>query len=476
MKKQRREDKGITLIALIITVVVLIILAGIGIGALVNQDGIVDKANEAKLQTEKKDIEEQINIMTIQSMDKYGNVIRETLKTKLEDLPEGKEIVDGDGYIGVIYPEYAFKIELSNGKVAEYIPPVIVDGVNIPEGYVASQVPGENTVEEGLVIYEIPEGATVNWTDNEDGDGKNQSTITLPGETEAKNLQETVNQYVWIPVDDINSMVMCSSNTGTSVCNLVYNEETDELACTTPAHSETESKLVGRLYTGTSSDTTDGDGNTIYSYTMDFIKRDQTYNTSSYHEPNTVSSDASNGLTIEQLESDFTAMAKSVAKNGGFYISRYEVGANGDSKKNQQVLTAASSDGSNYLGANKWYGLYNTIRNINENKQMIWGCQYDQVIKFLKENGEDPENGHTYIANSRDLSGQNELDCMKNIYDLEGNHREWTAEAYSTNSRALRGSDCNDAYNGRFNPASCRYNSNPANSLNYRSSRSTLYL
>ena len=55
MKKQkRRKEKGITLIALIITVVVLIILAGIGIGALVNQDGVVDKAKEAKLETEKK--------------------------------------------------------------------------------------------------------------------------------------------------------------------------------------------------------------------------------------------------------------------------------------------------------------------------------------------------------------------------------------------------------------------------------------
>ena len=80
-----KGKNGITLIALIITVVILIILAGIGIGALVNQDGIVDKANEAKIETERKDIEEQINIMTIQSMDQYGNVIRETLKTKLED-------------------------------------------------------------------------------------------------------------------------------------------------------------------------------------------------------------------------------------------------------------------------------------------------------------------------------------------------------------------------------------------------------
>ena len=269
-RERRREEKGITLIALIITVVVLIILAGIGIGALVNQDGIVDKANEAKLETEKKDIEEQINIMTIQSMDKYGNVIRETLKTKLEDLPEEKEIVDGGNYIGVIYPEYEFYIELGSGKISEIKPPIVVDGVSIPSEYTASQISTEDSEAEGLVIYEIQEGATVNWTDNEDSNGKNQSTIILPGETEEKNLQESVNQYVWIPVEEINDMVMCESNNklededGNKICNLVYNEETDELACTNPAHSETATDLVGRLYTGTSSDTTDGDGNTIY--------------------------------------------------------------------------------------------------------------------------------------------------------------------------------------------------------------------
>ena len=49
---------------------------------------------------------------------------------------------------------------------------------------------------------------------------------------------------------------------------------------------------------------------------------------SGHHEPNTVSYDADNSLTIEQLKSDFTAMAKSVAKNGGFYTSRYEIGEN----------------------------------------------------------------------------------------------------------------------------------------------------
>ena len=326
----------------------------------------------------------------------------------------------------------------------------------LPEGYVTSRIPGENTIQDGLVIYEMPEGGEINW-DNQ--------TITINGTT--TNLLETVNQYVWIPVDDINSMVMCSSNTGDSVCNLVLDGNT--LKCTT--HPDTATDIVGRLYTSSRT------GSNPYSYIMDFTKRDQTYTAGSgYHEPNTVSSDASNGLTLSQLKSDFTAMAKSVAKNGGFYISRYEVGEGGNSKKGQAVLTAGSSDGSNYLGANKWYGLYNTIRKIDENKQMIWGCQYDQVIKFLKENEEAPEIGHTYIAGSRALSGQNELDKMKNIYDLEGNHYEWTAEAYSADNRAYRGSVHHLAFSGTFYPASRRNDSYPTNSNNNNSSRSTLYL
>ena len=422
MKKQeRRKEKGITLVALVITIIVLIILAGITLNIVLDNDGIINK--------------------TKQGAEEYEN----------EQKAEQELLGEIEGYI-----EYA-------GKTAP-----------IPEGYTKSQITTEDDVAEGLVIYEIPEGATVNWTDNEDTNGKNQSTITLPGETEAKNLQETVNQYVWIPVDNINDMVMCKSNTGESICNLVYDENANTLTCT--IHSDTATELVGRLYTTTETRTTDEEGNSICSYIMDFTEKNQTYNTSSWHEPNTVSADADNGLELSQLKSDFTTMAKSVAKNGGFYISRYEVGVNGESKKGQKVLTSNNTDGSNYLGVNSWYGLYNTIRKIEEKKQMIWGCQYDQIIKFLKENGEDPEIGHTYIADSRALSGQNKQDCMKNMYDLEGNYREWTTEAYSTNNRAHRGSSYDDVIHSLFFSVSNRNENLPTSDYGSGSSRSTLYL
>ena len=374
-KQERREEKGITLVALVVTIIVLIILAGVTLNIVLDNDGIINKAKQAA--------------------DDYENAQKEE-----------QELL---------------------GQIEKYLNPLI------PDGYVVSSVPGENIVSSGLVIYEGDEPVT------------------------EENHEESMlnrNQYVWIPVDDINSMVMCSSNTGDSICNLVYDEETNTLECTNPEHASTATNLVGRLYTSTRTSTTDGD-NTIYSYTMDFTKKDQTYDSNGYHEPNTVSSDASNSLTIEQLKSDFTTMAKSVAKNGGFYISRYEVGENGDSKKNQKVLTAASSDGSNYLGANMWYGLYNTIRKIDENKQMIWGCQYDQVIKFI---GEEAQIGHSdrNLTISKALSGQNELDKMNNVYDLEGNYREWTLENYSSDIRVIRGSNFGGINEGKFYPASYR--------------------
>ena len=132
--------------------------------------------------------------------------------------------------------------------------------IPIPDGYVASQVEGENTKEDGLVIYEGREPVTE--------------------ENHASALVSR-NQYVWIPVEDINDMVMCSSNSGSSVCNLELDGET--LKCTT--HSATATNLVGRWYDVTDTYIEEGDKTICYS-TMNFKERDQTYNDNSgYREP-----------------------------------------------------------------------------------------------------------------------------------------------------------------------------------------------
>ena len=57
-----KNVKGITLIALVITIIVLLILAGVTIATLTGDNGILTKANEAKTITNEKDEEEQIEI------------------------------------------------------------------------------------------------------------------------------------------------------------------------------------------------------------------------------------------------------------------------------------------------------------------------------------------------------------------------------------------------------------------------------
>ena len=61
-----KSNKGITLIALVVTIVVLLILAGVSISMLTGENGIIKQAQDAKLQTEigevtASDVQDQFN-------------------------------------------------------------------------------------------------------------------------------------------------------------------------------------------------------------------------------------------------------------------------------------------------------------------------------------------------------------------------------------------------------------------------------
>ena len=51
MVEKIKENKGITLIALVITIIVLLILAGVSIAMLTGENGILTQANKAKVET-----------------------------------------------------------------------------------------------------------------------------------------------------------------------------------------------------------------------------------------------------------------------------------------------------------------------------------------------------------------------------------------------------------------------------------------
>ena len=62
MANNKRNARGITLIALVITIIVLLILAGVTIAALSGDNGILKRATQAKTKTVKENAEEQIKL------------------------------------------------------------------------------------------------------------------------------------------------------------------------------------------------------------------------------------------------------------------------------------------------------------------------------------------------------------------------------------------------------------------------------
>ena len=74
MGKKTKEIRGITLIALVVTIVVLLILAGITINLIFNDNGIISKAREAKEETEKAVSDEKLKLDYIGTLlDSYIN-------------------------------------------------------------------------------------------------------------------------------------------------------------------------------------------------------------------------------------------------------------------------------------------------------------------------------------------------------------------------------------------------------------------
>ena len=77
-----KNSKGITLIALVITIIVLLILAGVSIAMLTGNNGILTQANTAKSDTAKAEAVEKIN-MELNAL--YSSVLASTTKETFDD-------------------------------------------------------------------------------------------------------------------------------------------------------------------------------------------------------------------------------------------------------------------------------------------------------------------------------------------------------------------------------------------------------
>ena len=121
MKKLKtKENKGITLIALVVTTVVLILLAGTSINFVLGDNGIITKAQQAKMQTEFSKYKEELDLFN-------GKQLIENQEYQLKTLTAGKNSVsyntkeDNNGTIKEILTsisnKYLDKIEIIKGEI-----------------------------------------------------------------------------------------------------------------------------------------------------------------------------------------------------------------------------------------------------------------------------------------------------------------------------------------------------------------------
>ena len=95
MNTKKKNARGITLIALVITIIVLLILAGVTINALSGENGIITKSKEAKIKTEKSRTIEKINLAILTAMTKGdGDIDNATLREELEKEGYSVEVID----------------------------------------------------------------------------------------------------------------------------------------------------------------------------------------------------------------------------------------------------------------------------------------------------------------------------------------------------------------------------------------------
>ena len=96
----KKKDKGITLIALVISLIVLLILASVTIAALSGNNGILTKAKEAKEKTEIVEEKEVVELATISAQmgEEYQSLNQVNLQKEIDkQYGEGKTIVRDNG-------------------------------------------------------------------------------------------------------------------------------------------------------------------------------------------------------------------------------------------------------------------------------------------------------------------------------------------------------------------------------------------
>ena len=534
--KIKKQQKGITLIALVVTIIILLILAGVSIAMLTGNNGVLTQAKSAKENTRVGEVQEKVKLAAQAALtDNLGNGIeKEKFQEELNNMfTQGEQV-------GLEYDETnkkytvtvdKYEVEVSNmGAVGEAKEATIQAKLTLTYKN-TEQKAGENVAK--VVDKNVPIPTNFYYV----GGTKDTGVVISDNsadENQGVDSNLSGNQFVWVPVnqnqklqidvtskDDISSISLkdpfgeeklTESNVGKT-----YNKKDQEptingtyslTITTTTGKTKTTKLAVHSLYKQDFWKAIDVDlsRTTIEAELKEMAKKQGFSSLEDYAK-------SMNFETVEKMIEDYTnykkqsinytdndANQESVNTYGGFYIARYEAGdgdANGTPRR-------SSSSNSNTVVSKKGAIVYNFISQPDSitraesmysgKSKLISGAGWDRTLNWLIETKAKTENEvfvnssswgnyndstgnaktNSGMDNMNYTTGRNEAWKANNIYDLAGNVDDWTTEADSSDGRVSRG--CNYSGSGSGYPASFRNISDSGDSVINLGFRPALYL
>ena len=447
------NKKGITLIALVVTVVVLIILAGVSINAVLGDNGIIKKANQAASVTKEAEVKEAINrtILEFYLTNDY-ETLEDFLKAKVTEGKIDSVTKNADGTLTIRKGDYSVTVEnktnssggsssggstggetqtpeITVGEVkvvanSNGTGSAITDAASVYLGntlYItfSYSITGGTTTVDKTIPYAVTANGTYTFT----------VTGTVNGKSYTKNVSVTVNQF-----KDVYELTYSDG--------IVYMPEGFKIA------KGSASTVQGGVVIE------DKDGNqfvwvpvaTIADYKRTWYKGEGSL------------SDYSEALPEDEKTS--------VEKYKGFYIGRYEAGDKDSTEASTPALRTSSSSTSNKISIKANQAPYNNVtktqaislaegfatkQGYKAKTKLVSSYAWDTTISFLQkvnsDYGSSSEEGNyknitfsytditgasqTKASGSEVLVPTGQTTPVCNIYDMGGNVMEWTTESCS---------------------------------------------
>ncbi len=473
VKAKQKTNKGITLIALVITIIVLLILAAVSIATLTGENGILTKAQTAQGLTKQENAKEKVQVEVMGSLDNSGNI-------DLSELNKNLQNVEG----------------ITSGLPIESLPAELtVDGCKVKiDGNGKVTVEGE-AAGDPTDPSKTPTFKNVNTAEtNPAGSMPEGATVVEPDANEGIVIKDTNdNEWVWVEVPK------SQMPTGLTFTNETGYSEDDQAKCDSITAAL---KAYADPYTKGSAEQIE---DSKYNNWTDEWYADR--GTNDIVTENTANSDEQGlntgcGLTLSEYKETYQKMIKSVYKNGGFWIGRYEAGIDGTtgtdlskartSKENPidatQAIIQKDAIPYNYVTCSQAETLAKAISpDSSKTSSLLFGIQWDLVCKFLEVKSNDlnvadinsdsgkwgnysnvglpitSQNAKGYYNNNETWSkisgnklsyddnnedntllstGASDNTKKSNIYDFVGNEYEWTLEhatAYTNYPCGCRG-------------------------------------